>query len=344
MLKKYNVFLDTQVFVSLVMDFEHHLFLKLKKLIEDEFVELYITEITKQEILDKIKNIENPKVDKMLKNSVAFKSFFDENTLEIAKNEIKDKFEDFLLDFNVKEIPIYEEVTKSVLKNYFEAKPPFSAKKKQEFPDAFVLLSLLNWANINTQSLIIVSNDIDMRTFCEQESRFIYEQSMKSMLDEVNKQKEKYQFALKLFLDQREVFLEYLNDSMADYSAELIIDVYDAEFTELKGWSVDEDEELSSDPLILEVEEDTFTISVDVDFNIDSLVISNIDPNLSPYDSEEKRYLYLEYEDKEINDLSLTLPVEFQITVNDYQKQEYSIDYIEINNGDEVNLTIDENI
>lgn len=54
-----------------------------------------------------------------------------------------------------------------LVENYFASKPPFSDKKKTEFPDALALFSLENWANKNNIQILAVSGDKDWMTFCE---------------------------------------------------------------------------------------------------------------------------------------------------------------------------------
>ncbi|NEQ01024.1 MULTISPECIES: PIN domain-containing protein [unclassified Moorena] len=48
-----------------------------------------------------------------------------------------------------------------VLTNYFEKKPPFSQKKKAEFPDALALVSLEKWAEKHNQKILAISTDQD---------------------------------------------------------------------------------------------------------------------------------------------------------------------------------------
>jgi len=69
-----------------------------------------------------------------------------------------------------------------VLDDYFAGRPPFSARKKSEFPDAFVLRSLQTWAASNSTSLYVVSRDPDVIAFCETEERFIHLNKLPDLL------------------------------------------------------------------------------------------------------------------------------------------------------------------
>lgn len=59
--------------------------------------------------------------------------------------------------------------TQEILAKYFCSEPPFSNKadKKNEFPDAYALLSLEAWSRKNRCLTLIVSRDNDWKNFCE---------------------------------------------------------------------------------------------------------------------------------------------------------------------------------
>lgn len=58
---------------------------------------------------------------------------------------------------------------KELLRRYFVPESPFSQKenKKNEFPDAFALLSLEGWAESSGKKLLVVSKDGDWTRFCK---------------------------------------------------------------------------------------------------------------------------------------------------------------------------------
>lgn len=60
-----------------------------------------------------------------------------------------------------------------VLDRYFESRLPFRDKggKKNEFPDAFALLSLEQWAAEKKTRLLVLSHDEDWKDFCSQSER-----------------------------------------------------------------------------------------------------------------------------------------------------------------------------
>lgn len=66
--------------------------------------------------------------------------------------------------------------TKELMERYFDLRPPFSSSKetkKNEFPDAFALLSLEKWATVANTKIITVSKDNDWSAYCAASERLI---------------------------------------------------------------------------------------------------------------------------------------------------------------------------
>jgi hypothetical protein len=61
---------------------------------------------------------------------------------------------------------------------YKQRKPPFSNKKKCEFPDAYALFSLEKWRQSNKASIIVVSRDEDWEGFAESKKGWHFERDI----------------------------------------------------------------------------------------------------------------------------------------------------------------------
>lgn len=74
--------------------------------------------------------------------------------------------------------------TREVLDRYFNQQPPFAATgdKKREFPDAYALISLQKWAEIQNFKVIVVSGDAGWKEFCENSKYLIYRSDLGSAL------------------------------------------------------------------------------------------------------------------------------------------------------------------
>jgi hypothetical protein len=66
--------------------------------------------------------------------------------------------------------------SRDVLDRYFNREPPFAAPgdKKQEFPDAYALMSVERWAEEKNFKVIVVSRDRDWREFCASSERLVH--------------------------------------------------------------------------------------------------------------------------------------------------------------------------
>jgi hypothetical protein len=58
-------------------------------------------------------------------------------------------------------LPVDSVTSREVLERYFNQEPPFAATgdKKQEFPDAYALMSVEKWAEENDFKVLVVSHD-----------------------------------------------------------------------------------------------------------------------------------------------------------------------------------------
>ena len=71
-----------------------------------------------------------------------------------------------------------------VFEKYFNKKKPFGdGKKKSEFPDAFTLHAIRNFATINDTSVYVITSDSDMKEACNECKELIQLDSVKDMLD-----------------------------------------------------------------------------------------------------------------------------------------------------------------
>jgi hypothetical protein len=76
-----------------------------------------------------------------------------------------------------------------LLSKYFLAAPPFadSGKKKNEFPDAIVLLAIESWAAEKGIFVLAVAKDGDWESYCEKSERLDYENNLVDSLGYFNR-------------------------------------------------------------------------------------------------------------------------------------------------------------
>jgi hypothetical protein len=71
-------------------------------------------------------------------------------------------------------IPIDTAAAPTVFDWYFARKPPFSDKKKSEFPDAFNLSTLERWCSAENQECYVIADDPDIEKYCETSERLTH--------------------------------------------------------------------------------------------------------------------------------------------------------------------------
>ena len=102
---------------------------------------------------------------------------------DAVKKRLK-KFQDAaLMDI----IPVTLASGDEVIKRYFASSAPFgtSAKKKNEFPDAFALLSMETWAENENKKILAVSTDPDWISFGEQSPNIHVDRDLHKALEKL---------------------------------------------------------------------------------------------------------------------------------------------------------------
>lgn len=164
------VFIDTEAYVREKLDWESKSLTKFVELAKARHVQVLVNSITRQEVIEKIR-------ESLYLASSALKKH--EVIIRLLGNEIAsicpdgdaaailiDRFQSFLVNAKAIDVPLNVDVN-ALFACYFERKPPFSDKKKHEFPDAVVVSSLLQWCEQRGATVYVVSSDPDMLACCE---------------------------------------------------------------------------------------------------------------------------------------------------------------------------------
>lgn len=149
-----NVFIDTSIFISKNYHFEGSDFQSLIRLSKEDKINVFTTNITLQEIRSHIAEDTEKAIQeiqktrnkaKILRNfgKLPLGGIFEDIDPNLYKDKLRHKFEAFIKNCGIKIVNNNTEDIDNVFKLYFEKKAPFGdAKKKSEFPDAFVLAAL----------------------------------------------------------------------------------------------------------------------------------------------------------------------------------------------------------
>ena len=143
-----NLVLDTNIFSNNKYSFETNGFYKaLKQMIKQHKIKLFMSRVVVEEVrahlyselLDEIENVYNRinKLRNCFPNSF-YESFGFPAKPTLDKHYIDVCLESFISDFEA-EIMEYGDISiEQIFSDYFERKPPFEEKKKDEFPDSII--------------------------------------------------------------------------------------------------------------------------------------------------------------------------------------------------------------
>lgn len=337
-----NVFIDTQVFVHKNFNYKSEYFQKLIDNTEDGLISIYLTDIVINEIkskiheqvYEKVKNSHTKFVSnaKILKNLSEYNNTFDiGERLDYIYNDLINQLEQFLVDVSVKVISTDNISPALIFDMYFKGSPPFSLKKKDEFPDAFSLVALENWFKQKGEKVCVVSDDIDLKNFCEERDTVLYEPSLISFFDSLTKNNSyMHQFITSVYDSNVDRITTSVNEQFDEHGFILMGEDGDIEKVCVQSTEIDED------PYIIDFDSEGATIAFNaiISFNAD---ISYVDYSNSFYDKEEGEYMYLETVNSEVDDV-ITVPVLMKFKYNYSCKEELEVYSISLNEGESIGI------
>lgn len=174
------IIIDTSIFDGNGLNLEGGLIGKLRQFKRSP-TDLIIPDVIEQEVLSHLNKKVQEKIQTLNKAIGEAKSHIfegSEDLLEAAqKLEIKfdasqiaeSRLENFIDNTNAKKIKCGDYTDVSTLINqYFTSSPPFSEKKKSEFPDAIILNAIKKWSEEEEKYVLVVSQDNDWKVYCDQ--------------------------------------------------------------------------------------------------------------------------------------------------------------------------------
>jgi hypothetical protein len=129
-----------------------------------------------------------------------------------AATDLQSLFDRFLKDVRASEVPLSVNLD-DLCDSYFQEKPPFSGKKKSEFPDAIVLSSLRDWSSQKRKKVYAVSGDEDFKASCGNEGNLIHAESLRAVISMATVTK-RVQNDLRKFLDNSKSLKSRLSEEL----------------------------------------------------------------------------------------------------------------------------------
>jgi PIN domain len=154
------VLIDTQAFRKARCDWNGRSLSKIVDLAKQDRLSLLVTDVTVREVKSQLDELLAAASSALSKHSV----ILDQLGASLAVERIRDQtaalgtleaaFDEFLKSANVVHVPLISDV-QGVLEDYFARRPPFSTKKKAEFPDAISIASVRFWCEQNRATAYI---------------------------------------------------------------------------------------------------------------------------------------------------------------------------------------------
>jgi hypothetical protein len=197
-LEAIDVFLDTSVFVALNYSYGNPLFEALRERVNQGKARLVIPSTTIEEVKAHIRKditsaaqaLKKARNDaRILRNSqsIDVSLLFEKFDSATVEKELIDQFEVFLHDLKAEVVQIEQADIKHIFNLYFNSESPFRpGKKKFEFPDAFALSALNEWATDCKVKLHVASGDKDMQGIEESFPNLVAVKSLEEFLNSVS--------------------------------------------------------------------------------------------------------------------------------------------------------------
>jgi hypothetical protein len=192
------VSLDTEVFVASAFGFKGRSFEALKKHLVEQRLNLVMTDIAVNEVKSRIEKSVTAELVFQLTYVNKAKALFNSSLEEVqtglkkldpkvVAKDLCDRFDAFLTETKATIIDANDIAAGDVIGKYFSGQPPFGPgeKKRFEFPDAFAIQTLAEWAETHDLHMLVVSGDKLFQKACEAYSHLIPKSSINEVLDHV---------------------------------------------------------------------------------------------------------------------------------------------------------------
>ncbi len=293
------VFVDTSMYQQKNFQFGIHALGRFAELCKDESIYLLMTSITEREVKHHIEL----KAQEAAKSITAFKKeikilrnlpdlphygIFEKITSSDIEDSLTEIFDDFLFKAVHEFVDLSKASVDNIVDSYFDEKPPFSSKKKDEFPDAIVLHALDAWSQDNDSKVYILSLDGDMKSFSEDmDGKLIYENDLEQFISLVVKNDEAHLEPIR-FAENRLAEIWYkiaptLEEQVEEI--EFIGSIGDVDNISIKNIEY-------SEANVQNADRDSSEFAIKIKFDVEAWHTVD-DYDRSVWDPEEKKFLFI---------------------------------------------------
>ncbi|WP_256852113.1 PIN domain-containing protein [Pantoea sp. Fr+CA_20] len=265
-----NVFIDTEFFVKANLNFHSRTIKSFEDLCGDNELKHVTSTIVVREVRRKI--VEHIKealkgVNNFRRKAAVLKEYNDESIkglfVEINETDLQAKalaaFDDFINASNTSIIDMGSVDGNEIIDMFFNQQTPFSAKKPNEFRDAFSLLAIRSTLRAQ-EKIYVVSADPDHKAFCEKNESFVSVDTLSAFLDIYNKHNDqRSQFVEEFLLSKRDDIKKEIKEQLEQLSAYNSSTWEDAELDSFKVIEIGDFE-----PEIIHLDDESCQIRFDI--------------------------------------------------------------------------------
>jgi hypothetical protein len=216
------VFIDTQAFRRARFDWDGRALSKLADFAKQRRLRLLVTDVVVREVKSQLLEVLTEANASLSKHGGILEqlgaSIAIERNQGVALKMLEATFDKFLQRANSINVPLTSDI-KSLLDDYFDRRPPFSNKKKAEFPDAISIASVRLWCQQKKATAYIVSGDPDLRACCSETGPLFHVASIADLITQATVSQELHD-ALEKALGAS----EYLNEKLAEEIKEIEVE------------------------------------------------------------------------------------------------------------------------
>ena len=292
------IFLDTQVFEAASFNFKTTTLVSLEEQVEKGTVRLILTDITIREVKARVEKTILAQLEgfkkfkrnaRVLRSSrlSEMKAALDLDERDVIA-DLQQQFDEFIQRTRAEIIDTSALPAGPVLEKYFASEPPFgTGDKKSEFPDAFVVNSLVEWTKKNAEPLYVISGDKPFKHACEPHETLYGYATLSKLLDRII-----FDDAVAGFI--RDQILERIEDIKEDTKREFEDRVYFVDDEDGDAEMTVQSLELGGQPEIIETDDDGAMVEIHFRGEFDAH-LSYYDSSTGTYDSETKSMMLMEY-------------------------------------------------
>jgi hypothetical protein len=329
-----TISIDTQVFVATAYGFTSKSFQSLKNHFASGRLKLVMTDITVREVHTRIKQSVAEALPLHREFANKAKAFFNSSIPEIKASvtkfdpdvvakDLSDHFDSFLKEAKAEIVATKDLTMGDVFDKYFAGIAPFAdtEAKRHEFPDAFCVKALSEWAQKKGLKMFVVSRDKEFYEACSKYTQLVAKKTLSEVLDHVASddatlasfvRTETKKLMSRIAAEAKHEFEDryYWVENM-DGDAQVHVDTISP----------------TQDPEIIEIQKDEASLVVTFDATY-SAHLSYDDPATASYD--EGDLVYIQHREEDVVDREELLTAEVEVTFDNMDPHSFKITEIHL--------------